>query len=59
MIWYIATVWMHEPTYDAPERREILRVRATDPDDFKHAVKQLWPRKVLTFGPISIAKDQT
>ena len=58
MTWYIATVWMHEPAYDAVETRKIVRLRATDPDDYRHAVTLLWPRKVLTFGPISEAKVQ-
>jgi hypothetical protein len=59
MIWYIATVWMREDAYDAVETRRVIRLRATDPDDFRQAVAQLWPRKVLTFGPIGKSKDQT
>lgn len=58
--WYIATVWMHDDGHaNEPSTRQIVRLRATDPGDFRHAVALLWPRKALTFGPISEAKDQT
>lgn len=54
---YIATVWMGEDEYDIGWP-QVMRIPACGPDDFKARVRKLWPRKLITFGPVSRSKVQ-
>lgn len=58
--WYIATVWMDEVIGAdwGDGTRQVIRLPACGPDDFKARVRELWPAKVVTFGPVSRSKVQ-
>ena len=60
--WYLATVWLG--TKDAEDwatvdGRQIVRLMATDPEDFRRRVRESWPEKEITFGPVSLSKEQS
>ncbi len=57
--WYRATVWMTLPDQDDwSSTRQLVELRAKGPEDFREAARALWPTRTLSFGPISLAKDQ-
>jgi len=58
--YYIATVWMTEPIGGdwGDGTRQVIRLQAIGPDDFKARVRALWPDKTLAFGPVGRSKVQ-
>jgi len=58
--YYLATVWMgtdEEVRWGVGTRR-VIRIWACGPDDFKTRIREAWPSKVVTFGPVGRSKVQ-
>jgi hypothetical protein len=55
--YYIATVWFSDAE-DEVGSKQLVRLPATSPEDFQTQVRQSWPFKVVTFGPVSLSKVQ-
>lgn len=56
--YYIATVWWGLDEWGDAVARQVVRLPACGPDDYRARVRALWPAKVLTFGPVSRSKAQ-
>lgn len=57
--WYLATVWLTNADDDPwSSSRQVIRLPAIGPDDFKARVRSNWPNKTAEFGPVSRSKVQ-
>ena len=57
--YYIATVWLSDLPDHWVGTRQVTRLQAIGPDDFKARVRTLWPDKTITFGPVGKSKVQS
>jgi hypothetical protein len=58
--YYVATVWLerHDPNHGPTVTRQIMRLQATGPEDFKARVRASWKHHAVSFGPVSLSKVQ-
>jgi hypothetical protein len=55
---YIATVWFSNRDDKGATKRVVVRLQALSAENFKTQIRNSWPFKIFSFGPVSLSKEQ-